>query len=287
MVTSRRTLAIVLTVALAALAATPLVAQTPPALKTTELGKGPTLVLLPGLGGTRMQWLPTARKLIGSYHVVMADLPGHGESGMPDPFDYDAGAAMISALLAKQNPESTVVVAQGVGGAMALVAARAHPEQLRGLVLIDAQLVFRLPNGESVPDQQKQYFLQYIDANYDQVVKQMFMNIGRDTTQGKELAAKAALVPPNNMKAYLRTSLNTDATGALKGNKTPLLYIGSSRAWPDTVQWAAIARQRGFNDAVSMPARRVENSGAMIASDQPDTLAAVIADFARSVLAKK
>src|SRR5262245_48530251 len=177
----------VLTCALAALIAAPLAAQAPaPALKTTDLGKGPTIVLVPALGSQRMQWMPTARKLIANHKVVLVDLPGHGDSPMPDPFSLEIAAELLDGVLAKQKAESTIVVGHGMGGMLAVMAAKAHPEHVKGVIAIDAALKFPMP----IPDQQKRFFLDYIDANYDAFLKQMFKPLGKDTTQGVEIYSK-------------------------------------------------------------------------------------------------
>ena len=273
----------IMTCALAALLATPLAAQAPAlALKTTDLGKGATIVLVPGLGSQRMQWMPTARKLIAGHKVVMVDLPGHGDSPMPDPFSFDAAASMLDAVLAKQNPESTIVVAHGVGGLIAVMAAKAHPEHMKGLIVIDGAL--KLPMA--IPDQQKQMFLESIDANYDMFLRMMFKPLGKDTTQGVEIYSKAALVPSQNIKAYMRQLVNADASGAAKSVKVPLLYVGSSKAWPDTVQWSVIAKQRGWDEVTQAKTRRIGNSGYLMMADQPDSLASAIAEFAKQVMGK-
>lgn len=273
----------VMTCALAALLATPLAAQAPAqALKTTDLGKGATIVLVPSLGSQRMQWMPTARKLIAGHKVVLVDLPGHGESPMPDPFSFDVAAAMLDAVLAKQNPDSTIVVAHGVGGLIAVMAAKAHPEHMKGLIVIDGAL----KSPMAIPDQQKKFFLDYIDANYDMFMKQMFKPLGKDTTQGVEIYSKAALIPSQNIKAYMRQLVDADASGAAKNTKVPLLYVGSSKAWPDTLQWSAVAKQRGWEDVSQVKARRIGNSGYLMMVDQPDSLASMIAEFARQVMGK-
>ncbi|MEO5618795.1 MAG: alpha/beta hydrolase [Candidatus Eisenbacteria bacterium] len=273
----------VLTCALAALLATPLAAQAPAsALKTTDLGKGMTIVLVPGLGSQRMQWMPTARKLMAGHRVVMVDLPGHGESPMPNPFSFDAAAALLDGVLAKQNPDSTIVVAHGVGGLIAVMAAKAHPEHMKGLVVIDGAL----KSPMAIPDQQKKFFIEYIEANYDMFLRQMFKPLGRDTTQGVEIYSKAALVPSQNIKAYMRQLLDADASGAARASKVPLLYVSSSKAWPDTVQWSAIARQRGWDQVTQVKTRRIGNSGYLMMADQPDSLANVIAEFAKQVMGK-
>lgn len=270
--------------ALAVVLAAPLRAGAPaPALKTTELGKGPTIVLLPGLGSQRMQWMPTARRLLAGYRVVMVDLPGHGDSPMPDPFSFDAAAGMLDGLLAKQNPDSTIVVAHGVGGLIAVLEARAHPEHLRGLIVIDGALKAPV----AIPDQQKQGFLGFLDSNYDDFLRMMFKPLGKDTTQAVEIYSKAALVPSQNIKAYMRQLLDADATGAAKSLKMPLLYVGSSKSWPDTVAWSVIAKQRGWEEVTAVKTRRIGNSGYLMMADQPDSLANAITDFAKQAMAKK
>jgi pimeloyl-ACP methyl ester carboxylesterase len=271
------------------LVAAPLVADTPPApLKSTDLGKGPCLVLVPGLGGVRSEWMPTARKLLSGYRVVMVDIPGHGDSPMPDPFSLDVAAAGLDQVLMKLNPDSTIVVGHGLGGLLAILAMKQHPEHMRGVVAIDASL--RSP--VEMPDQQKKYFLDYInesDDNYNAFATQMFKSLGRDSAQAVEIHSRAMLVPPVNVKAYLRELLYTDASGALKDPKLPILFVGSARLWPDTLTWAAVAKTRGFDGAPpgAIATRRVANSGYLIMSDQPDSLAMILDQFAKGAIAAK
>src|SRR5258706_14444441 len=88
----------------------------PVVLKTTEFGHGSTVVLLHGLGSGRMVWMPTAKKLLAAHRVVMVDLPGHGDSPLPDPFSIDACAAALDPGLAKQPPASPVLGGHGFAG---------------------------------------------------------------------------------------------------------------------------------------------------------------------------
>lgn len=276
--------------ALAALLVLPLAAQPPatPALKTTELGRGPAVVLVHGLGGARMQWMPTARKLLGSYRVVMVDLPGHGDSPLGDGFTLESGAAAVAQVLARQKAESTIVVGQGVGGAIAVLAAHANPGRVRGVVAIDASL--KTPFAQ-VPDQQRQGFLGWLDAaspeEYGAFLKQLYATQGRDSAQIVELQSRAAMVAPTTMKAYFRQLMYFDASPKMKEFRTPLLYIGSSKSWADTVTWASLARERGYEHAAGVATERIGNSGMLIASDQPDSLASAIDAFAKKVIAGK
>ena len=258
-----------------------LAAQTPATLKFTELGHGPTVVFVHGLGGARLQWMPTVRKLITDHHVVMVDLPAHGETPMLDPFSFSACAAALDQLLAKQAAESTVVVAHGLGGAIALLEASAHPNRMKGLIVIDATLKPPM----AVPDQQKKAFLGFMDANFSDFLKKVYTGMGRDSAEGVALYSRAALVPEQPMKAYFHALFDLDASGATRSLKTPLLFVGSSRSWPDTASWASVGKTRGFDNPGAIRARRVANSGAQMYADQPDTLAMVIRQFEASPLA--
>jgi pimeloyl-ACP methyl ester carboxylesterase len=255
----------------------------PVALKTTEFGQGPTIVLLHALGSGRMVWMPTARKLLAGHHVVMVDLPGHGDSPMPDPFSLQACAEALDRVLAKQKPESTVLVAHGMGGLIALQEVQSHPDRVRGLVVIDAAA----KSSMTIPEQQQRYFLSALDTRYAEVMKPIFFRQGRDSAQGEEIYAQAMQVPPANVKAYLAAVMNADASAALKNMKPAFLFIGSERRWPADKDWATLSRELGFPEGGAVQTRRISNCGAFIMKEQPDSLALVLSQFAAKAIAAK
>lgn len=247
--------------------------------KVTEFGSGPAIVLVHGLGGSGMQWMPTVRRLMTNHRVVMVDLPGHGDSPMLDPFSIETAAESIDQVLAQQKPPGAVVVGHGVGGLVAMTLMQRHPEHVRGLVLVDASARFSM----AVPDQQQRMFLDYLDKNYDAFLRQMFTQLGRDSAQGVAILAQAAQVPKGAMLTYFRTLLNADASGALKQPAAPVLSIASSRAWPENLSWADLARQRGYPEGAPIASRRIGDSGYWMMREQPDSLAAAIAEFSSNV----
>ena len=274
---SVKTLVALVLVAGVAFAATRLGAA-PVALKTTEFGTGPTIVLVHGLGGTGLNWMPTARRLIAGHHVVMVDLPGHGESPLPDPFSLDDVAESLDGVMTRQ-PQGAVLVGHGMGALVAMAELRRHPDHVKGLVIIDGGARSPIP----VPDQQQKYFLDYVDQNYDAFLKSMFTKLGRDSAQGVEINAQASQVSKQAMTAYLRALLNADESAALRAPKVPVMYLGSSKTWPDSVTWVTVAHTRGFPDASVITARRIGASGYWMMRDQPDSLAAVLADFTKGL----
>lgn len=255
----------------------------PAGLQSSTLGQGPTLVMLHNLGGTRTGWMPTARKLLPNYRVVLVDLPGHGSSPMPDPFTLQAGAAAIDAVLAAQKAESTIVVGQGMGALMAMLALEAHPERARGLVAIEMTLKKQF----SVNDQMLDRFMAQIDLNYDKFLKSMFLGLGRDSAQGVAIHAQAAQVPAPIMKSYFREMMTFDPAEKAQTVRTPMLLIATDRLWAGKDS-ATVATSLGY-EALQAPftLRRLEKAGLMAPSEQPDSLAAWIGRFSRQLLAAK
>jgi pimeloyl-ACP methyl ester carboxylesterase len=251
----------------------------PVQLRTIEFGTGPTIVLVPSLGTGRMTWMPTARKLLAGHHVVLVDLPGHGDSPLPDPFSLEAAAEAVDQVVARQNSDSTVVVGQGVGGLLALMAASAHPSHQRGLVVVDLSLRSPLP----IDDQMKGKFSEFMDQNYDTFLKLVFGHSGRDSAQSLQIHAMAAQVPPNTMKAYFRSLLNADGTHALRDLKTAILPVFTEHMLPKAEDWPAVSKQLGWADAGNFAPRRIGGAGTMVASEQPDSLALVISEFSQRV----
>lgn len=264
-------------------AAAALAADLPP-LKTTTLGKGPTVVLVHGLGGSRTDWLPTTKRLLAGHRVVMVDLPGHGDSpALPDPFSLEAAAAELDAVLAEQNPDSTIVVGHQFGGIVALIEASAHPERMRGLILIDTPVKSPVP----IPDQDKRRFVSFMDNSYDTFLALMFKPLGRDSTQGKLIHAGAATVPPNTIKSYLREMLNMDENKSLKALRVPLALLLTERSFPRDRTWGAMSKQLGWEDSTRVVPHRIADAGYWVMKDQPDSLAAFISEFQAAQLSAK
>jgi pimeloyl-ACP methyl ester carboxylesterase len=262
--------ALVVSLALAAL-----VHADPVALKTTELGHGPTIVFVHSLGGARNDWLPTARKLLGRYRVVLVDLPGHGDSPLPEPFSFAAVGEALDGVLAKQNPDSTIVVGHQFGGRAALAALAAHPGRAKGVVLLD--VVVGVPMR--IDDQQKKQFLDFLDNSYETVAQMMFSKLGRDTTQSAAIFAVFTQTQPATVKAFVREGFYTDGNKDAKALKVPMQRVATSRVWKPGMTSGAVLKLLGWEDTTAT-VLRLPDSGYWAMKDQPDSLAAIIGQFA-------
>ena len=248
--------------------------------KTTELGRGPVIVFVHGLGASRSDWMPTARKLIGRHRVVLVDLPGHGETPLPDPFSFVAVGERLDQVLSKQNPDSTIVVAHQMGGRAVLSALAAHPGRVKGVVLLDVPV--GLP--AQIDDQQKKRFLDFMDNSYESVSKMMFSNLGRDTTQSKDVYAVFSQTSPATVKAFVREGFYSDGNKDARALKVPVQMLFTSRVWKADATAGATLKALGWEDT-TYASRRVPESGYWAMKDQPDSLATWIGAFAANSIA--
>jgi pimeloyl-ACP methyl ester carboxylesterase len=248
--------------------------------KFTELGHGPTIVFVHGLGGSRNDWLPTARKLLGQYRVVLVDLPGHGDSPLPDPFSIAAVGEALDGVLAKQNPDSTIVIGHQFGGRAVIAALAAHPGHARGVVLLDVPVGIPL----QIDDQQKKQFLDFMDNSYETVAKMMFSKLGRDTTQSAAIYAMFTQASPATVKAFVREGFYTDGNKDVKALKVPVQRVATSRVWKPDMTSGAVLKALGWEDTTAALIR-LPDSGYWAMKDQPDSLAAIIRQFAAASFA--
>jgi pimeloyl-ACP methyl ester carboxylesterase len=110
---------------------------------------GPTVVLMSGLGGNSAGWARIAPAVADSTRVCAYDRAGQGWSeDAADPQDGVAAVADLHRLLDAAGEDGPfVVVGHSIGGDHAMVYADRHPEQVAGMVLLDATSPYRTGAG--------------------------------------------------------------------------------------------------------------------------------------------
>lgn len=90
-------------------------------------GDGPTVVLLHGFGADAKSWQPFMEQLDSSYELLIADLPGHGNSfmGLGDT-PIDAILSAVVEAVRKQSEGPVHLVGHSFGGLLALRWALEH-----------------------------------------------------------------------------------------------------------------------------------------------------------------
>lgn len=104
-------------------------------------GRGPTLILLHGYAETSRMWKPIIPLLAERFNVIAPDLPGIGESGIPeDGLDMKTSAIRIHALARSLGVEKARVVGHDIGLMVAYAYAAQFPAETEKLVVMDAFL---------------------------------------------------------------------------------------------------------------------------------------------------
>ena len=106
------------------------------------------VVMLHGAGADKTGWVRFATYVHARFQLVIPDLPGHGDSAADSNLDYgiDAQAERLRELLRALHIERVHLIANSMGGAIALQLAHASPDLVSSLVLIDVAGVDATPS---------------------------------------------------------------------------------------------------------------------------------------------
>ncbi len=104
-----------------------------------DYGDGPPLLLLHNAYHSHKSWRPQINAYSDGFRVITVDLPGHGASrGGGGPLSLANMAARVLALMEHLALERALLMGDGLGGLVAQVMAAAYPDQVNGIVLVNA-----------------------------------------------------------------------------------------------------------------------------------------------------
>jgi pimeloyl-ACP methyl ester carboxylesterase len=235
------------------------------------LGRGPTVVLVHGLGSRVDHWLPVARRLATRHRVVLVELPGHGLSPMPPPFTLEQATAALDASLRSAAPEPFVLVGHSIGGQVAVDYALRHPGRVRGLVLVETAL------RPGFDEEEQRGIRAALDADWEGTVRDVWSSFGRDSVQGAALHAAAASVDPATLRAWIEIALETDLSLEASRLHVPVHVVLADRNWARGMTWPVVAVEMGYERVNRVTAERLDRCGHFVMLDRPAELARTIA----------
>jgi len=238
------------------------------------MGRGPTIVLVHGLGSRIQHWLPVARLLARHHRVVLVELPGHGVSEMPDPFSFERATQALDEALAQESREPVVLVGHSVGGLIAANEALEHPARVRALVLVETAL------KPQVEGEERRAMLEALERDYRGLLENAYMAFGRDSAQGARLYAEVSAMEPAMIKLWIHLALTVDISLRMRHLMAPLLAVLAERSWPSDEAWSVTAQALGYAAAPNVKPARLDDCGHFIMLDRPAELARLIERFA-------
>jgi pimeloyl-ACP methyl ester carboxylesterase len=96
------------------------------------------VVIVHGAGDCVDSWLPVLRGVASFTEVVAFDRPGIGRSPAGPPATPEQYVTQLQDLLSRDSGRPVVLVGHSLGGLIAQLYARRHPDTVAGLVLVDA-----------------------------------------------------------------------------------------------------------------------------------------------------
>jgi 3-oxoadipate enol-lactonase len=247
-------------------------------------GRGPSLVLIHGLGGSAANWLALAPILAGRARVLVPELPGHGGSApLPAAPNLDVYADRVASLAEREEMLPAVIVGHSLGGAVALRLALRRPDAVSDLVLAASA-------GVSSATRRARYALRILGivrpsrvlARYRRSLSRTVW--GRYFAFGHWGAADPGALPPEMAEAFLSgPALHTDTVSAAQAlvadELRPQLAAVRCRC---LVLWGAQDTQLPVADgfelaqALRAPLRVIPDCGHLLIGERPDACLAAI-----------
>lgn len=113
-----------------------------PHISITTMGsKGSPVVLIPGLSSPRATWAGIAPQIARDHRVILVEVNGFGGSAPGDnlkPGLLDGVVADLTAYLTAQKLTKVDMIGHSMGGLLALMMAKAHPDRVSKLMIVDA-----------------------------------------------------------------------------------------------------------------------------------------------------
>jgi pimeloyl-ACP methyl ester carboxylesterase len=164
-------------------------------------GRGPSVILLHGYAETSRMWRPLMPILAERFTVIAPDLPGIGDSAIPESgLDMKTSAIRIHALARSLGIEKARVVGHDIGLMVAYAYAAQFPAETEKLVVMDAFLP-GVPGWEAVYNSPAIWHFRFNGATPELLVQ------GRERTYFEHFwnnfaADKTRSIPEAERKAY-------------------------------------------------------------------------------------
>jgi pimeloyl-ACP methyl ester carboxylesterase len=195
-------------------------------------GAKPAIVLVHGWASDARAWNAQVESLADRLRVIAVDLPGHGQSDIPDAeFSMDLFARATAAVMDHAGVEQAVLVGHSNGTPVIRQFYRLFPKRARALVVVDGALKQML--SSEIADQMKprlseQNFHETVEGFIDEMPGDGLDEAARDEIKAMALAQPHAAVYGGLMAAVDAKTWEPDPI------QVPLLLILAEQpSWND------------------------------------------------------
>jgi abhydrolase domain-containing protein 6 len=171
-----------------------------------EGGTGNTIIMLHGLGGSKDNWLQTAKYFTPNYRVIIPDLPGYGESSKSLDINVNIMPQVERLNLFVKELKLTKfdLVGHSMGGNIAGNYAADYPEMVKTLALFDSAGVKEPTKSEMtlLMEKGKNPFLVKDVNDFDKFMGIIFLKPPEMPSFIKQYLTKQAMEATRNYEIY-------------------------------------------------------------------------------------
>ncbi len=268
-------------------------AETMDHISIEATGAGPAIFLIPGLSSPRAVWDGVVPELARTHRVYLVQVNGFGGDAPGanlKPGILDGMIADLDAYIVRNKVKDAAIVGHSLGGLVGLMFAKAHPDHLSRLMVVDslpfdgmlfgptATVAMVEPQGKAMRDQMAATYGKPADpAPAEAVANQLAL---KPESRAKVKAWVMATDPRVSGQAMYE-DLTTDLRPDLAAIKTPITLVYPwSAAVPKPM--ADMLYKGAYAAAPSMTYVDVGDAAHFVMLDQPAAFAAALKTFAEA-----
>ena len=264
-----------------------------PRLTVEVRGKGPDVVLIPGLASSSAVWDATVKQLEGRYRLHVVQVAGF--AGAPAGANAEGPVLQptldaLDGYIKSARLKSPAVIGHSMGGLMGLMLARQHPEDVGRLMVVDSLPFFPMvfspmatvesvkPQAVAMRDMAAKSTPEAWAAGETRTMARLVKS-----PEGLKAATAAAIASdPSVTGRALYDDLTTDMRGEIAAIRTPtvMLYPWDAATGAPQAAYDELYTQ-AYAPMTSAKVKRIDGSLHFIMLDQPAAFAAEVESFLR------
>jgi pimeloyl-ACP methyl ester carboxylesterase len=264
-----------------------------PRLTVTVTGKGPDVVLVPGLASSSAVWDATVKQLEGRYRLHVVQVAGFAGAPVGANAEGPVLQPTLDALdgyIKSAQLKSPAVIGHSMGGLMGLMLARQHPEDVGRLMVVDSLPFYPVvfaptatveavkPQAAAMRDMAEKSTPEAWATGETRTMARLVKS-----PEGLKAATAAAIASdPSVTGRALYDDLTTDMRGEIAAIKTPtvMLYPWDAATGAPQAAYDDLYTQ-AYAPMASAKVKRIDGSLHFIMLDQPAAFAAEVESFLR------
>jgi pimeloyl-ACP methyl ester carboxylesterase len=197
-------------------------------------GQGYPVVLIHGFGEDGTIWQYQVAALQTAYRLIVPDLPGSGQSPLPDkPLTIESMAESIMELLTAKNINRCTLIGHSMGGYIALALAEKYPDKVDALVLFHSTAFADSAEKVNTRRRSIEFIQEYGATNF---LQQSIPNLFGDSFKLNHPEKVASLIKKGIsfskealIQYYEAMIQRPDRTSLLKAFQGPVLFIAGEK----------------------------------------------------------